>query len=180
MFSKNEQFAVEAQKTIDTAMELVSASIHGVEQLTHIQLEASRQILSETSQAVKDLATLTDAKQIFERVSAIAAQAVEKNMASARNAYEVINEVQAKISKVAEERVQSMQQAALNSVDGLSKFNPNGTNFASDALKNWINTTNQAVAAMSKVATQVTEFTNSNLNAATSATFNAVKKVAKK
>ena len=163
MLKKNEQLAAETQKAIDTAMELVSSSIHSVEKLTHIQLETSRQILEETSQAVKELANVTDAKEIFARVNKIATHAVEKNIASAKNVYEIVSEVQAKISKATEDRVQSLQQAALTSLEGVSQINP----AASDALKTWINSANQALSTMNKVATQVTELANSNFAAAT-------------
>lgn len=177
---KNEQITAETQKAIDTAMELVTTSIHSVEKLTHIQLETSRQIMEETSKAIKELAGVTDPKEMFSRVNAMAAQAVEKNLASARDVYDIVSEVQSKINKVAEESVQNLQQAALTSVDGLSQYNPSGAKAATDSLKTWINSANQALSAMNKVAAQVTEFTNSNINAATTATVNAAKKTTKK
>lgn len=177
---KNEQITAETQKAIDTAMELVTTSIHSVEKLTHIQLETSRQIMEETSKAIKELAGVTDPKEMFSRVNAMATQAVEKNLASARDVYDIVSEVQSKINKVAEESVQNLQQAALTSVDGLSQYNPSGAKAATDSLKTWINSANQALSAMNKVAAQVTEFTNSNINAATTATVNAAKKTTKK
>ncbi|HRG61531.1 MAG: phasin family protein [Neisseriales bacterium] len=177
---KNEQITTETQKAIDTAMELVTTSIHSVEKLTHIQLETSRQIMEETSKAIKELAGVTDPKEMFSRVNAMATQAVEKNLASARDVYDIVSEVQSKINKVAEESVQNLQQAALTSVDGLSQYNPTGAKAATDSLKTWINSANQALSAMNKVAAQVTEFTNSNINAATTATVNAAKKTTKK
>jgi phasin family protein len=177
---KNEQIATETQKAIDTAMELVTTSIHSVEKLTHIQLETSRQIMEETSKAIKELASVTDPKEMFSRVNAMATQAVEKNLASARDVYDIVSEVQSKINKVAEESVQNLQQAALTSVDGLAQYNPSGAKAATDSLKTWIDSANQALSAMNKVAAQVTEFTNSNINAATTATVNATKKTAKK
>lgn len=180
MFTKNEKITAETQKAIDTAMDLVTTSIHSVEKLTHIQLETSRQILEETSKAVKDLSSVTDAKEMMSRVNAMATQAVEKNIASARDVYDIVSEVQAKINKVAEESVQNMQQAALTSVDGLSQYNPSGAQVAGESLKTWINSANQALAAMNKVASQVSEFANSNLNAATTATVSAVKKASAK
>lgn len=180
MFKQNEQVKVEAQKAIDTAMDLVTTSIHSVEKLTHIQLETSRQILEETTKTLKELAQVTDAKEVLNRVSEMATHAVEKNIASARDIYDVVSEVRAKIGKIAEENIATAQQAALNSVEGFSKYNPNGSQAASDSVKTWIDNANQALAAMSKVASQVTEFTNNNLSAATSATVNAVKNAVKK
>lgn len=180
MFKQNDQVKVETQKAIDAAMDLVTASIHSMEKLTHIQLETSRQILEDTTKALKDLASITDAKEVLNRVSEIATHAVEKNIASARDAYDVVSEIRVKVAKVAEENLASVQQAALSSVESLSKYNPNGAQAASDSVKSWIDNANQALAAMGKVASQVSEFTNSNINAATAATVSAVKKAVNK
>ena len=176
---KNEKITAETQKAIDTAMDLVTTSIHSVEKLTHLQLETSRQIMEETSNAIKELATVKDPKEMMARVNAMATQTVEKNIASARDIYDIVNEVQAKMNKITEENVQNLQQAALTSVEGMAKHNPQGAKVATDALNTWISTSNQAIAAMNKVASQVTEFANSNLNSATAATVAAVKKTAK-
>lgn len=176
MFKQNEQVKIDTQKAIDTAMDLVTASIHSVEKLTHIQLETSRQIMEETSKAVKDLSGVTDPKELMNRVNAIAAQTVEKNLASARDVYDVVSEVKSKLNQVTEENIQNLQQAALSSVEGASKYNPTGAQAATESLKTWIDGTNQAIAAMNKVASQVSEFTNSNISAAATATMNAVKK----
>ena len=180
MIKNNEQMTAETQKAIDKMLDLVTTSIDGVEKLTHVQLETSRKILEETSQAIKGFATVTDPKELMARVNQIATSAVEKNIASATDVYNVVKDIQAKMSKVAEESVQSMQQAALNSVEGASQFNPTGSNFASDAIKSWINSTNQTLSAINKVASQVAEFTNNNIKAATSATVNAAKKAGSK
>lgn len=181
MFKQNEQVKIETQKAIDTAMDLVTASIHSVEKLTHIQLETSRQILEDTTKALKELTAVTDAKEILSRVSEMATHAVEKNMASARDIYDVVNEVNAKINKIAETNLQVAQQSALNSVDGFAnKFNTSGSQAASNSVKTWIDSTNQAISAVSKVASQVTEFANNNISAATTATVNAVKKAVNK
>ena len=180
MFKNNEQITAQTQKALDTALDLAAASIGSVEKLTHIQLESSRQIIEEASQAVKELATLTDPKAMFARVNQIATQAVERNIASARDVYAIVSAVQAKVSKVAEDSVQNLQQAALSSVEGLAKLNPSGANLAGDSIKTWIDNTNQALSAMNKVAAQVNEFTTNNLNAATAATASSAKKTSKK
>ena len=65
MFKANDQIKVETQKAIDVAMDLVTTSIHSIEKLTHIQLETSRQMLAETTQAIKELAGITDPKELM-------------------------------------------------------------------------------------------------------------------
>lgn len=101
MLKHNEQITAETQKAIDAALELLTTSIASVEKLTHIQVENSRQILEDTSQALKDLTQVSDPKDIFNRMNQVATHALEKNLKAAREVYEVITEVQTKVSKVA-------------------------------------------------------------------------------
>ncbi|MBP9769473.1 MAG: phasin family protein [Burkholderiales bacterium] len=180
MFKANDQIKVETQKAIDVAMDLVTTSIHSIEKLTHIQLETSRQMLAETTQAIKELAGITDPKELMARVNTMASQAVEKNVASARDVFDVVSEVQAKLSQVTEGNVQNLQQAALDSVDGMAKYNPTGAEAASGSLKTWIKNSNQALDALNKVASQVNEFANSSINNAATATVKATKKASAK
>lgn len=180
MFKQNDQFKAEAQKSLDKALELLTASIQSVEKLTHIQLETSRRILEDSAQALKDLSGLTDAKEAFNKVGELAAQTVEKNIASARNAYEVVNEVSAKLNKTVGENISAAQQAALESVEKLAKYNPKGAATATESVKTWIDNTNQALATVGKVAEQVKEFADTNITAATATAVEAVKKATSK
>ena len=179
MFKQNEKISLETQKALATALDLVATSLDSVEKLTHLQLENSRQILAETSQVVKDLAGIRDPKEMLLRVNQVVTQAMERNIASARGVYAIVTGVQAKVSKVAEDSLQSAQQAALTSLEGLVKLNPNGVNLASESLKSWINSSNQAFNAMNKAAAQVSNFTTNGINAVTEATVSAAKKAAK-
>lgn len=175
----NEQFAQTTTKNVDTAHEFIQASLDSIEKLTKLQLNASKKFLDETSEAIKAITQTNNPKDLFEKVNQLASSSVENNISNCRDVYEIMTEVQSKIGKMVETQIQATQKSMVNAVDGLSKFNPSATKsngVASDSIKNWLNTTNQAMSAMSKVAAQVTEFTNNNIQAATKATENAVKK----
>ena len=180
MLKSNEKIKVETQKSINIALDLVTTSIQSIEKLTHIQLEASRQILTETTQALKDLSSVTDSKEVLARVNTIAAQAVEKNIASVRDAFDVVSEAQAKINQITEVNLQHIQQSALNSVEGLAKYNPSGAEVAGDSVKAWIQSSNQALAALNKVSAQVSEFASNNIDTVSNATLKASRKASAK
>lgn len=165
MLTKNEQLIANTQKIVDAAVGLATASIVGIEKLTHIQLEASRQIVEDTSKSVKQLANLSDPKDVMACANKIAACAVKANLASVRDACGVVNELQGKIGRVADEELHSLQEAALSSVEmTCGKLNPNGGTLVVDALKNWFDSANKSLAAINKIARQVTELANGNLN----------------
>lgn len=176
MLKSNEQIKIETQKSIDIMLDLVTTSIHGVEKLTYIQLEVARQILAETTQSFKDLSLVADSKEVMARVNTIATQAVEKNIASARDVFDVVSELHAKISQLTEGNLQHIQQSALNSVEGFAKYNPSGAEVAGDSVKAWIQSSNQALATLNKVSAQVGQFASSNIDTVANASLKASKK----
>ncbi len=111
MFNKTEQDAAQTQKVINTSLELLNVSLKGFEKLTNLQVAATQQIFAETSQAIKQLAEVTDAKEMFAQVNNLATNAVEKNLALAGNVYAIVSEVQAQLNQVAEQQVEILQSA---------------------------------------------------------------------
>lgn len=181
MFKKPEQFTEMGSQCVNTACDFAQTSLESLEKLTQLQLSNSKKILDETSKALKEVSELENPKDMFDKINHLATQAVESNIDNCRNIYEVISDAQTKFSKMLESQFQKAQANIVDSVDSLSKFSPVSTsnNVVTDSVKTWMNNTNQAMSAMSKVASQVTEFTNNNVKTATSATVSAVKKATK-
>jgi phasin family protein len=177
MLKSNEQFTEAANQTVDTAREFIKTSLEGVEKLAKFNLDVSKKLLEETTDAIKDIAAVKNPKDLLDKVNTIATNSVESHLSNCRSVYEIISNAQAKMGKMFESQLQNTQQSMANAVDGISQLQGRG-NFAADSMKSWLNTTNQAMDTMNKMAEQVTEFTNSNIKAATNATANTVKNAA--
>ncbi len=172
----NERFTEATNNTVDTAYNFLQTSLESIEKLTKIQLESSRKILDETSQSIKDMAGVSNSKDLFDKVNQLATTTVEHNICNCRDAYDVLSNAQSQISKMFETYFQNAQQNMSSVVENFSQFNPTSKgNFASDSLKSWINGTNQAINTLTKMSSQVTEFAKNNVKAATTATANTVK-----
>lgn len=181
MIKSNEQFTQATHKNIDCANDFVQTSIESIEKLAALQLNASRKLLAETTDAIKDIAGSNNPKDLFEKVNQLATSSVESNMSNCRNVYDIMSEVQAKVSKYFESQIQCTQSSIVSAVDDLTKFNSAAkSSAASESIKTWLDSTNQAMSAMTKVAGQITEYANNNINAAAKATEAAVKKSVKK
>lgn len=181
MINKNtERFTEATAQSIDNARNFMQASLESIEKITRLNLDASRKLLEETSDAIKEISTINNPKDLFDRVNKLATHSVENNLCNCRDLYEIVTETQTKIGKMLESQLQTTQQNVVNAVEGLSHLTPSKSTAASESLKNWVIGANQAMNTMSKVAAQVTEFTNNNIKAATTATANAVKKTTKK
>lgn len=177
---KNERLAEAASVSVDNAREFMQNSLESIEKVAKLQLDSSKKMLEETSQAIKEISSAANPKDFFSRLSQLATHSVESNISNCRDLYEIMSEVQTNLGKLIETNIQNTQQNIATAVEGLSKFNPSNAN-ASDSVKNWINSANQAMSNMQKMASQVTEFTNKNIKAATTAaTATAKKATAKK
>ena len=175
---KNEHLAEAASVNVENAREFMQASLESIEKVAKLQLDASKKMLAETSEAIKEISSANNPKDFFERVNQLATHSVETNIGNCRDLYEVMQEVQSKVSKMIEANIQTSQQNMANAVGGFANFNQ--ANPASDSVKNWVNSVNQAVSNMTKMAAQISEFANKNIKAATTATAAAEKKTAAK
>lgn len=181
MTKHNEQFTQATSNGIDCANDFLKTSLEGIEKLAALQLNASKKLLTETTDAIKDITQTNNPKDLFEKVNQLATSSVETNICNCRNIYEIMTEVQAKIGKYVENHIQTTQASIVGAVDDLTKFNSVAkSSAASESIKTWLDSTNQAMGAMTKVVSQITDYANKNISAATKATEDAVKKAVKK
>lgn len=172
---KNERLAEAASVSVDNAREFMQTSLESIEKIAKLQLDSSKKMLEETSQAIKEISSAANPQDFFKRLSQLATHSVESNISNCRDLYEILSEVQSNVGKLIENNIQNTQQNIASAVEGLSKYTPSNTK-ASESVKTWINSANQAISTMQKMAAQVTEFTNQNIKAATAAGATAAKK----
>jgi|SRR6185437_297069 len=181
MNNTNAGFTQASDESIETTREVLKTSLASIEKLTKVNLEASKKFLEETTHALKEMTGITNPKELFEKVNKLAKNTVENNMSSCRNVCGIITETQSKISKMFESSIQNAQKNMVSATEKLSKINPTAkSNFGADAMQNWINSTNQAMETLNKMAAGISEFTNKNTKSATNAASNTAKKAAKR
>jgi phasin family protein len=177
MVKNNEQFAEATAKNLECANDFIKTSLESIEKLTALQLNASKKLLTETSEAIKEITRTNNPKDLFEKVNQLATSSVESNLYNCRSIYEIITEAQANAGKYVENQIHATQGNFVSAVDDLTKFNSSAKqSAASESIKSWLDTTNQAMNAMSKVTNQFKDIANNNIEAATKATADVVKK----
>ena len=175
---KNEHLIEAASVNVENAREFMQASLESIEKVAKLQLDASKKMLAETSEAIKEISSANNPKDFFERVNQLATHSVETNISNCRDLYEVMQEVQSKVTKMIEANIQTSKQNMANAVGGFANLNQ--ANPISDPVKNWVNSVNQAVSNMTKMAAQFSEFANKNVKATTEATTTATAAAEKK
>ncbi len=181
MTNTNTGFTQASDESIETTREVLKASLASIEKLTKINLDASKKFLEETTHTLREMTGITNPKELFEKVNKLATNTVENNMSSCRNVCGIITETQNKISKMFESQIHNAQKNMISATENLSKANPaSKSNFGADAMQNWINSTNQAMETLNKMAAGISEFTNKNIKSATNAASTTTKKSAKR
>lgn len=182
MNNTNAGFTQASDESIETTREVLKTSLASIEKLTKINLEASKKFLEETTHTLQEMTGITNPKELFEKVNKLAKNTVENNMSSCRNVCGIITETQSKISKMFESSIQNAQKNMAAATEKLSKINPasSKSNFGADAMQNWINSTNQAMETLNKMAAGISEFTNKNIKSATNAASTTAKKTTKR
>jgi phasin family protein len=163
---KNETLAKATAESVEHAREFLQTSLESIEKVAKLQLDSSKKMLDETSQAIKEISSSGNPQDFFSKLNQLATHSVESNISNCRDLYQILSEVQANIGKVIENNIHHTQHNIATAVEGLSQYKPSNAN-ASEAFKGWINSANHAISTMQKVASQVTEFTNQSIKAAT-------------
>jgi phasin family protein len=169
-----QQFTEATQKNVDIIHDFMRTSLKGLEKLTKLNLDTSRKLIEKTSDSMKDISHAQNSQEILENINQFTTASIENNIAACRNVFDVCSETQAKLGQMFETHFQHAHDHFSGVIDALS---PNKSNFAAESMKSWANNANQTMAAIQKVASQVSEFTSNN---APHASKDTKKKTAKK
>jgi phasin family protein len=176
----NTQFANASEESMATAREVLKTSLASMEKLTKINLAASKKFLEETTHALKEMSSITNPKDLLKKVNELATHTVETNISNCRNVCDIITETQNKIGKMFESGIHSAQKNIAEATEKLSKINPAAKSaFGTDAMQNWINSTNQAMETLNKMAAGMSQFASTAVNSAAKTAGNTAKKATK-
>lgn len=169
MIKSKEQFANATGQTLDNAREVFQTSLESIEKLAKTNLAASKKFLEETSHALKDMTSVSNPKKLFDQVNQLATHTIENNISNCKDVYEIITTTQSKIGKMLEEHMRSTREAITQAFENVSHVTGNAKshNLGSDTLKSWMNSANQAMENMKKMASDVSAFASNNIKTAT-------------
>jgi len=143
----------------------------GFEKWVDLNLKAARVSLDEAAEKTQGAAQLKDVQETLAFTSGLVQPTAEKAVAYSKQVYDIVSGVQADLGKLAEAQVARSQQQFADVVEQFSKNVPAGSEGAVSLLKSSLATANSAYASLAKAAKQATDAAESNLNAATKATF---------
>ncbi|MBI4207441.1 MAG: phasin family protein [Betaproteobacteria bacterium] len=179
MYQAPEQLIALNKANLEVAARFAGVALHGAERIIDLQLKAAKDAFAESIEGAKALASVKDPQQFAALKDSLAQPSIEKATAYAKSVYDVAAATQVEFGKLVEEQVADFNKQVVAVLDKMVKNAPAGSELGIAAVKSAIAAANSAYDNMSKVAKQVTEATQSNLEAVAKHAVNGGKKAKK-
>lgn len=168
-----EQVLARQQAAVNTLFAAQTALFGGFEKLVDLNVKVMRATLDELGQHANQGSAVKDPQEALAFASNALQPGAEKAMAYGKHVYDIVTGVQGQLTKLQEEQVAEHQQQAAELLEQFAKNAPAGSESTIAILKSSLATANGAYESLTKAAKQAADVAESNLNAATNATFKA-------
>ncbi len=168
-----QQVLANQKATLDNFLALQNTIFSGFEKLVDLNLKVIKATLDEVAEKSQQAIEVKDAQEALAFTSALVQPGAEKALAYSKHVYDIVSGVQGDLSKFTEEQVAQGQQQVSEAIDQIAKNAPTGTEGTVALLKSSLATANSAYESVAKATRQATDAAESNITAATNATFKA-------
>ena len=179
MYQAPEQLMALNKANIETAARFAGVALQGAERIVDLQFKAAKEAFAEGIENARALAAVKDPQQYATLKDTIGKPRIEKATAYAKSVFDVATATQAEFGKLVEEQVAEFNRQVVAALDRMVKTAPAGSELGIAAVKSAIAAANSAYDNLTKVAKQVTEATQSNLEAVAKQAANGAKKAKK-
>ena len=179
MVTTPEQF-LQIQKTaLEVFQTATITSIEGLERLAALNVQAAKASIDESTDALKSMTEVKDAKQLADMATGSVQPATDKVTAYYKHVYEIANETGSELAKLFEKQFAESNKQLYAAIDALAKNAPAGTEGVVTLVKQAVSSANTAFDQVSKATKQVVELAEANMAAAAkSSPVRAAKKAA--
>lgn len=165
-----EQLAAAQKANTEALLAVLRTAFKGVEQLTALNISASRDFFNHSVNNAKQLLEAKDPATLGKLNTALAQPSLEKWLDYSRNVYELTSQIQKEMSAVIENQYTSFTKDATAAVQKAKTSAPVGGDVFAAALQSVLNASTQAFENMNSVTRQLSDIADANIQAATKAT----------
>lgn len=165
MYQAPEQLIAFNKANLEAASRFAGLALQGAERIVDLQLKAAKEAFADSIENAKVIASVKDPRQFATLRDSLAQPRLEKATAYAKSFYDVAAATQAEFGKLVEAQVAEFNRQVVAALDRMVKNAPAGSELGIAAVKSAIAAANSAYDNLSKVAKQMTEATQSNLEA---------------
>jgi len=158
----------------EAMMALVRTAFNGVERLTALNIAASRDIFNNTVANTQHLLGAKDPSDLSRLNTELAKPNLDKWVEYSRNVYDLVAQLQKEMTTVVESQYSAFSQSASSAVEKATANTPVGGLIFAAAMKSMLSASTQAFQNLTSVTKQFSDIAEANINAASSATAQAV------
>ena len=174
-----EQLANSQKANAEVMVGLMRSAFNGMEQLTALNLEASRELFNAGVASTQQLMSIKDPKELA-KLNTLAQPNVEKMTEYSRRLYDLVTAMQKDITAVMENQYSSFTKTASGALEKTKTAAPIGGDIFSAAMKQMLDASNKAYGNMTQMAKQMSDIADANTKSASSATSRAAAAAKKK
>jgi phasin family protein len=165
---------VELQKgQLDAWKAIGQAVFSATEKLVNLNIAAAKATFQDASESSQKLLGARDIQEFLALANGVNQPTLEKLVGYSRNAYGIASGTSAELTKIFESQLSQANRKVADLVDFAAKNAPTVSEPAVSMFKTAVAATNTAFDTASKAARQATDWAESNMAAAASATINA-------
>lgn len=171
-----EQLTAAQQANAEITLALVRTAFGGLERLAALNLNAAREFIDSTVNNTQALIGAKDVQDFAKINQNLAQPNLEKAVEYSRNVYELITQVQKDVTEVIESQYSAFNQNANSAIEKTVSNAPVGGDVVSAAMKSILSASTQTFDNFNRVAKQLADIADANVQAATNATAKAAGK----
>lgn len=168
-----QHLAVSQKAVLDNMLAVQGTLFAGFEKLVDLNLKVVKATLDEVAEKSQQAIEIKDAQDAVTFTSGLVQPGAEKSLAYSKHVYDILSGVQVDLSKLTEEQIAQGQKQVADAIEQISKNAPTGSEGAVALMKSSLASANNAYETVSKAVRQAADAAESNINAATNATFKA-------
>ena len=179
MYQTPEQLIAFNKANVEAAIRFAGVALEGAERLIGLQMKTAKSALADSLQSARALTSVRDLDQLAALKDTVVQPTFEKATAYAKEVYDVASATQADLSKLVEEQVSEFNRQMISALDQIVKTAPAGSEVGIAAMKSTLAAVNSGFDNLTKVAKQLGEATQSNMEVVANQTIEAAKKAKK-
>jgi phasin family protein len=179
MYQTPEHLIALNKANFEAALRFAGVALEGAERLIDLQMKTARSALNDGIESAKLLAGVRDFEQLAALKDTLVQPSVEKANAYAKQVYDVATATQSDLGRLVEEQVTEFNKQVISALDQIVKNAPAGSEVGIAAMKQTLAAVNSGFDNMTKVAKQMGEATQNNIEVVANQTIEAAKKAKK-
>lgn len=169
-----EQITAAQKANTEVLMAMMRTSFEGLQRIADLNMAATRELFDTTISNANSLMSAKDINEAARINQSLAKPSVERMVDYSRRLYELMAQMQKEMTGIVESQYSQFAKTAAGAIDKTKASTPVGGDVFAAAMKSMLDATNKVFDQMSATAKQMSDVTEANVQAATSATAKAV------